>query len=721
MCDAAEPPRGGGERLGGMPEEPPLRADGPDLDDSTMAFDVLAFVDRELRAANADEAPRPSDDVPWSSRDSRSDDDSDDSGGGGGGGLAEMKEEMERVTATTLADVVASHKAAASKRAEALARVVSFRNARREAHEVAVAVARVDAAVETQGRLRRLASDVLARDAAPTDAVERLRAVERDRLAAADAAAAAAAEDARRRIAVEKQRSQKKQRAAAAEMRALQLRRRGARPLHGEARRPEAGLFGAAVELFADAPGSSLFDFAPPVTDFAPPDSAPPDPRHGARGAALAPTAVGGESAESGADCTPALDASFVSTTPDAPLGVSPASPHADVGGASARGGASVVSADLAAVSVDPAVSAELNAVSADLAAVSNDLALLNDLASPSNDLTAVLAVHAFNSAKRLSALARAKALQAALRDPARARDASPTRPARSDSEAAEAAETAAAADEAAFEETAEETALAEAAEAAAEAETAEAAAEAVQGGAERPRDGPLSTQPAAPVATEAPQTPRATPPLPPLPPSPLPPDGPWQLRSPPPVCPPASASPPQRAAAAAAEVPADLRCLVAPRPAVEWHFVQGEKLALERRSCRRLPYFLNVGDVLHLEFCVRCLDVGFGISERTMSEGGAVEVELLPTRRFDSNQAYGGHWPADRARTVVLLFDNSYSRLRGKDVAYSARVQRLPELQPEDSMTTKAVPPSMAWQADYLKEWRALQHDAGAAEPGQG
>ena len=133
-----------------------------------------------------------------------------------------------------------------------------------------------------------------------------------------------------------------------------------------------------------------------------------------------------------------------------------------------------------------------------------------------------------------------------------------------------------------------------------------------------------------------------------------------------------------------------------------DWDLVAGDRLRLERRESRSLPYVVHAGDVLRWEFCVRYHDVAFRVSERAMSSGGAVELDLLPAARFAAGHAYGGAWTAAKTTTLLLTFDNGYSRLRGKDVAYAVSVGPAGAL-PE--------PPRESAQQAYRREWADLHN----------
>ena len=98
--------------------------------------------------------------------------------------------------------------------------------------------------------------------------------------------------------------------------------------------------------------------------------------------------------------------------------------------------------------------------------------------------------------------------------------------------------------------------------------------------------------------------------------------------------------------------------------------------------------------------FCVRDADVTFSAAERAMANGGAVELELLAPAAFRAGVAYGGAWTAARDMTLLLVFDNSASLLRPREVAVVVTVA-----------APGAPPPPPGAMAAYRREWREL-HD---------
>merc|ERR1712151_1407192 len=76
-------------------------------------------------------------------------------------------------------------------------------------------------------------------------------------------------------------------------------------------------------------------------------------------------------------------------------------------------------------------------------------------------------------------------------------------------------------------------------------------------------------------------------------------------------------------------------------------------------------------GSTLRWTFRVKEHDIGFSVRMRVQVWGGSREDTVLDMERYDSVDTISGSWVADEDRTMVLAFDNRYSRLRSKTVAY--------------------------------------------------
>mmetsp|Transcript_127134 Transcript_127134/g.354007 ORF Transcript_127134/g.354007 Transcript_127134/m.354007 type:complete len:372 (-) Transcript_127134:213-1328(-) len=128
---------------------------------------------------------------------------------------------------------------------------------------------------------------------------------------------------------------------------------------------------------------------------------------------------------------------------------------------------------------------------------------------------------------------------------------------------------------------------------------------------------------------------------------------------------------------------------------------VQGaEELAVPARTEHTSAYHVAKGSTLRWTFRVKDYDIGFGVRMRVQEWGGSREEEVLAVERYDSADTISGSWVADENRTIVLSFDNRYSRLRSKTVAYLVGTEKPPvfaEPLPEDAAATSSSAPASA------------------------
>jgi metal transporter CNNM len=84
----------------------------------------------------------------------------------------------------------------------------------------------------------------------------------------------------------------------------------------------------------------------------------------------------------------------------------------------------------------------------------------------------------------------------------------------------------------------------------------------------------------------------------------------------------------------------------------------------------------LEAGSVFHYEFKTADYDVGFGIKFRK-ANGHPIEP-FIESKRFDSNVIPAwGRFKVEKAGTYILVWDNTYSWTRGKDLFYNTSVQK--------------------------------------------
>jgi hypothetical protein len=107
---------------------------------------------------------------------------------------------------------------------------------------------------------------------------------------------------------------------------------------------------------------------------------------------------------------------------------------------------------------------------------------------------------------------------------------------------------------------------------------------------------------------------------------------------------------------------------------------VQGaEELLVPARKEQTSAYHVAKGSTLRWTFRVKDHDIGFGVRMRVQEWGGAKEEEVLAVERYDSADTVSGSWVADEDRIMILAFDNRYSKLRSKTVAYLVGTEKPP------------------------------------------
>ncbi|CAM9526359.1 unnamed protein product, partial [Ectocarpus sp. 4 AP-2014] len=86
-------------------------------------------------------------------------------------------------------------------------------------------------------------------------------------------------------------------------------------------------------------------------------------------------------------------------------------------------------------------------------------------------------------------------------------------------------------------------------------------------------------------------------------------------------------------------------------------------------------------GCCLCWEFRVKDYDLGFALRRRFQGMGGSTEEDIFEFKRYSSGETFQGRWTADSdsnaPAVVIMVWDNSYSCLRPKTLAYKAQVNR--------------------------------------------
>jgi len=106
---------------------------------------------------------------------------------------------------------------------------------------------------------------------------------------------------------------------------------------------------------------------------------------------------------------------------------------------------------------------------------------------------------------------------------------------------------------------------------------------------------------------------------------------------------------------------------------------LKAEETTIPARTEHTTVYHVQAGSTLRWTFRVKDYDIGFGVRMRVQEWGGSREDSVLDVERFDCNDTISGSWVADEDRTMVLVFDNRYSKLRSKTVAYIVGTDKPP------------------------------------------
>eukprot|EP00440_Ansanella_granifera_P018778 gb/GFBE01020401.1/.p1 GENE.gb/GFBE01020401.1/~~gb/GFBE01020401.1/.p1 ORF type:complete len:428 (+),score=100.62 gb/GFBE01020401.1/:1-1284(+) len=123
---------------------------------------------------------------------------------------------------------------------------------------------------------------------------------------------------------------------------------------------------------------------------------------------------------------------------------------------------------------------------------------------------------------------------------------------------------------------------------------------------------------------------------------------------------------------------------------------VQGaEELSVPARTEHTCAYHVSKGSTLRWTFRVKEHDVGFAVRMRVQVWGGSQEEEVLAMERYDNADTISGSWVADEDRTMILAFDNRYSKLRSKTVAYLVGTEKPPVF--TEAVPREEAPPAAA------------------------
>jgi len=120
-----------------------------------------------------------------------------------------------------------------------------------------------------------------------------------------------------------------------------------------------------------------------------------------------------------------------------------------------------------------------------------------------------------------------------------------------------------------------------------------------------------------------------------------------------------------------------------------EWNEIKvkgAEEINVPRRSTHTFPVLVNPGHTLSWIFRCKDHDIGFAIRTRIMQDGGSVEQDVMPVERCSCEDTVDGHWTNESSSTkqMILAFDNTYSLMRGKTVAFMVGTGLAPPQSPK-------------------------------------
>ncbi|CAL1296147.1 unnamed protein product [Larinioides sclopetarius] len=97
------------------------------------------------------------------------------------------------------------------------------------------------------------------------------------------------------------------------------------------------------------------------------------------------------------------------------------------------------------------------------------------------------------------------------------------------------------------------------------------------------------------------------------------------------------------------------------------------KKIVLARASFSEIELEVEEdGSLIEWEFETKTRDIGFGLFYKEIVDGEEKIIELVPLVRIDTEDySETGVYKCQKAGTYVILFDNSYSWLRSKEIFY--------------------------------------------------
>ncbi|GIY41088.1 retinal-binding protein [Caerostris extrusa] len=111
------------------------------------------------------------------------------------------------------------------------------------------------------------------------------------------------------------------------------------------------------------------------------------------------------------------------------------------------------------------------------------------------------------------------------------------------------------------------------------------------------------------------------------------------------------------------------------------------KKLTLSRASFSEIELKVDEDEsLIEWEFETKTRDIGFGLFYKETVDGEEKITELVPLLRIDTEEySETGVYKCEKAGTYVILFDNSYSWVRSKEIFYRTKIVSPKQLEVED------------------------------------
>jgi hypothetical protein len=101
-----------------------------------------------------------------------------------------------------------------------------------------------------------------------------------------------------------------------------------------------------------------------------------------------------------------------------------------------------------------------------------------------------------------------------------------------------------------------------------------------------------------------------------------------------------------------------------------------GQELVVPAGTTATSSFAVPAGALLQWRFRVAGHDVGFALRLRVQGDGGSSEVDVFGMQRYASGVTVQGAWSPSTDSQLIVVWDNSYSYIREKIVAFQTAVR---------------------------------------------